>query len=256
MLAVCLWLAMPLRAQAEDEFERHVAEAVRLYEDLEYELALEELERASRVPHGTDGKVTIALYKGIIIADLGKWEAAREEFRSALLLQPEVRLPLRVSPKVAREFEAQRTWARKELARRPKDAPKLAEAPPAPDAPSLVTPEARPGMVPPPSMQDIQSVSGEVRSGRVPVVSWVLLGAGVAAGGVGTVFGLSSRGQIDDARAAQSLGRIEEHHSQAQRSATTANVLFGAAGAAVAGALVTWLLMGDAGVPVAQGGAQ
>ena len=72
--AVCLWVVLPLHAAGvEGVFQRHIAEAVRLYEDLEYELALEQLERASTAPHGRDERVTLGLYKGIFNADLGKW---------------------------------------------------------------------------------------------------------------------------------------------------------------------------------------
>ncbi|WP_164010897.1 hypothetical protein [Pyxidicoccus trucidator] len=271
-LAVCLWFVPLSAARAEGGFERHISEAVRLYEDLEYELALEELERASKVPHGVEEEVTCSLYQGIISADLGRAEAARAAFWSALVLKPDAKLPLRVSPKVAREFESQRTKVQAELARKRKDSPRLAESrpvDPGPEAGTAVeptpvqplTPEprevARPELVP--SHPEELATQTEARASwtrRVPVVSMVLLGAGVAAGGAGTVFGLSSRSQLESARGAQFYDDLEVHHGQAQRSAKTANVLFGTAGAAVAGAVVTWLLMGESGTATAEGGAR
>ena len=273
-LAVCLVVLPPRAARAEGEFERHVAEAVRLYDDLEYELALEQLERASKQPHGTEEEVTLGLYKGIISADLGRWDAARAGFKSALVLKPDATLPLRVSPKVAREFESQRVKVQAELARKRKDTPKLAESRTPTPVPEAVTPAAesvqvpappttpreevaRPELVPSrPEAPPTQVAAGRPWTRRVPVVSMVLLGAGVAAGGAGTYFGLSSRGQLEEARGAQFRDELVERHGQAQRSATTANILFGTAGVAAAGAMVTWLLMGDSGTATTQGGAR
>lgn len=272
-LAVCLWAVVPLRAVgAEGEFQRHIAEAVRLYEELDYELALEQLEHASKVPHGIDEKVALGLYKGIISADLGRWDAARAEFRFALALKPDAKLPLRVAPKVTAEFESQRTKVRAELARKRKDVPKLAESPaPVPEA---ITPAAEPSQGQPPQSEARDAVArpdlvptrpeeparqvaaGKSGTRRVPVVSLVLLGAGVAAGGVGTVYGLSSRSQLNDARQSQFRDELVEHHGRAQSSATKANILFGTAGVAAAGALVTWLLIGESEAPMMQGGAR
>jgi tetratricopeptide (TPR) repeat protein len=268
-LAVCLWVVVPLHAaRAEGAFERHISEAVRLYEDLEYELALEQLERARSVPHSEEEEATRLLYQGLISADLGSWEAARVAFRSALALKPDAKLPIRISPKVSREFESQRSRVQTELARKRKDAPRVAEARPVSPTPEGVTPVApqpaeprdevaQPELVPSRPEQPVAQTEAQAPwMRRVPVVSMVLLGAGVAAGGTGTVFGLSSRSQLEDARAAQSREDLVAYHGQAQRSAKTANILLGTAGVAVAGAVVTWLLMGEPGTPVAEEGAR
>ncbi|MFY2560748.1 hypothetical protein ACN469_24300 [Corallococcus terminator] len=276
---VCVSVAMPLRAQgAEGEAQRQITEAIRLYEDLEYERALERLKHASRLPHGPDEAVSLSLLRGIIQADMGRWEAARKDFREALQRQLDAQLPLHVSPKVSGEFEAQRTKVREATAGRRKAAPpvptpQVAEAEPV-DAKPLARREpevAQPDLTPPtreeraPPEWVTSSVEGDVDHAsqgvrvagrRVPVVSWALLGAGVAAGGVGAVFGLSSQSQIDDARAAQLQEDLEAHHSRAQGSARTANILFGTATAAAVGALATWLLMDSNEESVAQGGAR
>lgn len=262
-LAACIWIVTPAHAAgADSEFERHVAEAVRLYDDLEYELALKQLERARSSVRGPRDRVILALHKGIISADLGRWQAARDEFRVALLLEPGARLPLRVSPKVGREFEAQRAHAKAELARRRTDSPTreaaLTEQPepetastadassglPAALTPAEQAPAPRPGEAQ--GMAATTSASWRRIGGRqVPLASLVLLGAGIAAGGTGAVFGVSSRGQVADAREARFHEQLVDHHGRAQRSARTANVLFGTAGIAAAGALVTWLLLGE-----------
>lgn len=269
-LAACLWVVIPAHAaRASSEFERHVAEAVRLYDDLEYERALEQLDRARGSLRGSRDRVTLALHRGIIIADLGRWQAARDEFRTALLLEPEARLPLRVSPKVAREFEAQRALAKAELARRRKDSPTREAAliePPETESvaeassvlPAALTPTEQATASSPVEVQARTATSSaswrRIGGRQVPLASLVLLGAGIAATGTGTVFGVSSRGQISDAREARFHEQLVEHHGRAQRSARTANVLFGTAGVAAAGALVTWLLLGERDEAVTQQG--
>jgi hypothetical protein len=90
----------------------------------------------------------------------------------------------------------------------------------------------------------------EVRQRRAPVVPWVLLGVGAAAGGAGTWFGLASRGHAEDARGARFQDELLERHAQAKREAKTANILFGTAGLAAAGAVVTWLLSPSSGPAV------
>lgn len=117
-------------AYAASDFERYLTAATRLYEDLEYELALEQLAQARKVARGVEEDVTLAMYEGIILAELSKWEQARTRFLTALLLNPDAKLPVRVAPKTENEFEAQRVRARQEIARQRRQA----EPPPEPAA--------------------------------------------------------------------------------------------------------------------------
>lgn len=50
----------------------------------------------------------MALYGGIVLADLGRRKQALEEVRAGLSLLPESGLPLQVAPKVKRDFESVR----------------------------------------------------------------------------------------------------------------------------------------------------
>nr|BDT30474.1 tetratricopeptide repeat protein [Myxococcus sp. MH1] len=264
-VVLCVSVVLPLgAASASAEVQRHLAEAKRLYEDLEYEVALERLQFAARLPLDEGEAVSLSLLRGIIHADMGKWEEARADFRSALLSRPDAQLPLKVSPKVSLEFETQRQGVRDELARGGLRVPQRG------DGGAVATDQEtkRPSLMPEGDTSGasdspewaLNSTSDEEGRGlrvggrRVPLVSMVLLGAGVAAGGAGAVFGLSSRGQVEDARSAQAYEDLERHHSRAQGSATTANVLFGTAAAATVGAVATWLLMGSTQESVVHGG--
>jgi tetratricopeptide (TPR) repeat protein len=250
-LALALGLALatsPLRpAWGASDYERYLRAAERLYESLEYERALQQLSRARKLASSVQQDVEVSLYEGILYAELGRWAQARVSFKAALLLEPEAKLPITVSPKVQKELEAQREQVRKELAgRKPSgpvsSAPPPQEPPAEPLRPSTDKP-LRPDLKPAPRGEPAAPVATVQQPARaVPVVPVVLLGVGVAAAGAGSAFGLMSQGQVQAARAATFQSETVEHLRQAQGSATTANVLFLSAGAAAVGAVVTWLL--------------
>jgi hypothetical protein len=130
---------LPRPAHAQDKFERHFTAATRLYESLEYERALTQIELARQLPHTSEQEVELSLYEGIIHAESGKQEASIAAFKSALLVQPDAVLPVKVSPKVSSLFESVREQVKRELAslppRRARETPALEpEPPPAPRA--------------------------------------------------------------------------------------------------------------------------
>jgi tetratricopeptide (TPR) repeat protein len=114
----------------------YVLAAHRLYEELEYESALEELGHARRLSLSTKDAVAISLYEGVILANLGKKEASIVAFKAALVLQPEAKLPMKVSPKVQQQFETVREEVKRERAKQDAERP-VAEVTPAPPQPSV-----------------------------------------------------------------------------------------------------------------------
>jgi hypothetical protein len=239
-------------------FRTYFIAATRLYEKLEYERALEQLARAKELARGEEEDVRVALYEGIILADLGRREEAQAAMRTALYLQPDAKLPVKVSPKVEADFEELRAVVWRELtaahaAQKQPKAPGPAEASaqpgkPASDAP--VQPAREPGLTtwrqPPPPDPVLQPSAEEVGTrGSTPVLPLVLLGAGAVAGGAGGFFGLQAKGHIQDARAATFRDERAARLKDAEGEALLANVLFGAAGAAAVGALITYLASGD-----------
>ncbi|RKG59000.1 hypothetical protein D7X30_15685 [Corallococcus sp. AB011P] len=90
-----------------------------LIEDLEYERALEQLVRCQEGSRGPEDEVALSLYQGVILAELsGRLSDAEAAFKAALGLNPDAKLPLTVSPKVKRHFEAVRKRVLKEWAAR------------------------------------------------------------------------------------------------------------------------------------------
>ena len=96
VLALILLLTggAPRAAQAASDYERYLTAAVRLYEGLEYEQALAQLKRARRSVDSAHQDVTVSLYEGLIYSDMGRWARVRAAYKTALLLDPEAKLPV------------------------------------------------------------------------------------------------------------------------------------------------------------------
>jgi hypothetical protein len=75
---------------------------------------------------------------------------------------------------------------------------------------------------------------------RVPTPVAGLAGGGLVAAGVGGVFGLLSRTDLDAARKAPLRDEMVLRHGHAVGNARVANILFGTAGVLATSALVTW----------------
>jgi len=126
-------------AHAQGNFERHLTAAARLYQSLEYERALTQIELARKLPHSSEQEVELSLYEGIILAESGQQDSSAAAFKSALLVQPEAVLPVKVSPKVQSAFESVREQVKRELAALPpRPEPLRVESPPRPE-PTLPT---------------------------------------------------------------------------------------------------------------------
>ncbi|NMO20954.1 tetratricopeptide repeat protein [Pyxidicoccus fallax] len=236
----------------EDGFRARLQTAVWLYEELEYEQSLKALTQAKPLAKTDGERALAALYEGAVLADLGQRPRSLTAFREALSLDLEARLPVKVSPKVERDFEAVREEVRNERAAQARARAQPTQ--PLPSSPSVASGTTdrplqpstlEPGrMAPPTPSSPTVDLSPpqlhEERSRRLRPLPLVLLGAGVVAGGLGGYFGLQSRGNIEDARGATSMQSQSGHLEDARSQALIANVLFGAALTAAAGAAITW----------------
>ena len=113
-VALCA-VAGSAHAQA-NPFDTYLNAAVRLYESLDYEAALEQLEKAKKLSRGVDDDAQLFLYEGVFRMDLGQSEQAKQAFKTGLLLKPDAALQVKVSPKVRAEVEKIREQVKKELA--------------------------------------------------------------------------------------------------------------------------------------------
>jgi hypothetical protein len=118
----------------EEQVRRCLAAAATLYASLENEKALEQILLAKKLVQRVEDSVQISLYEGLILSDSGRTEEGASAFRAAFALDPNVRLPVKVSPRLSALIETLRAEVRSRLS---------GFAPPAP-AP-VATVRAEPG---------------------------------------------------------------------------------------------------------------
>lgn len=183
-----LLLSLTAAAQEQTPARAYIDEAIRYYQELEYERAQEELRRAQAVASNQEETASLLLYQGIILSELNQPQEASAAFRAALQLQPTAALPLKVSPKIAQSFEAQRAQFQPHAAAKPtSDRPTVATEGPL-EAPALVSLETAGTEVPlgPASPQEQEEVTGSLPWFKRWYV-WTAVGAVVTAAAVGAV---------------------------------------------------------------------
>ncbi len=323
MRNLCLVLALlvPLAAAASDEdFQRFYNAALRLHEGLEYERALEQLALARKQATTGDQMSQVSLAEGVVLADSNRNDEAMAAFKAGLLLSPDGRLPIKVSPRVAAEVEALRVKVKKELApllakqeeerkkaeaeakalaqarvdaeakkadaeakareaqrldddkrkseaeAKSKEASKmLAEAEAklkeisrleeaarqaARDRPTkvVILPGETPTIVQPPLIPSAPPSKAPM------VMTFVFLGLGAVAAGVGGYFGATSMSQVQAAKDATFQDEANRSLRAAEGNALPANILFAGAGAMGLGALISGIAWGTQAP--AEGGAR
>jgi len=266
MLALCLSACLPAQALAaaparkaparrtptrKADFQSLFAVAVRSYKSFEYERALEQFARARAVAQGVEQEVAVALYQGIVHAELGQREQSLAAFRTGLYLQPDAALPVKVSPKVERDFEDMRQSVLSDLGTPAESTPEAAPSATA-QAPAdrpVQSPGLTPSVAPPSQLPAyVPSASTEKTSGP-RVLPLVFLGAGAVAGGAASFFGLQSASSVRSALNADFYDQRTSRLKEADDQAFIANILFGTASAAALGALATFLIPGSAPAP-------
>ncbi|NMO17774.1 hypothetical protein HPC49_08040 [Pyxidicoccus fallax] len=220
LLLVLLPLAAPAAAPAE-EMRTYVTSIRRLYESLEYERALAQVSSARRVARGMEDDVILSLYEGILLANMQKPEESAAAFKSALLLKPDAKLPLMVSPKVARNFESVRSEVKRELAAVQAERETAARS-------EVAVPRPAPVDAPAPSGV---STKRDLRSrALIPAVAGgVLLVSGAV------TYGLARAERSRLREGPGEFGSFDEAKRSASRGRTLQTVGFGLAGAGVVG---------------------
>lgn len=229
--------AVPLPARAQTSgFQRHLNAAIRLYEGLEYERALKQLKLASDAPHNSDEEVELSLYEGIIQAELGHQDESSAAFKSALLVQPDAKLPVKVAPKVSQLFESVREQAKRELA-------KLTPKPPAPPKPEVsATPPPPPvASTPAPTVaKEAPDRSALRRHALIPAIAG---GALVVAGGVSFAMSRSELSRLrNNDSSLQSTEAVNNSVSKGKTLQTLGVALLGVGTAGLAAATGLYFL--------------
>lgn len=216
----------------------YLAQAKVFYQGLEFEKCLARLDQASRMPDNSQAELAeVELYNGLCRFNLGKRDDAETNFKLALQLNPDVSLPPGTSPRIAAIFDPLAAKAREdrdaELAAQQKKS--AAEQL---DAPREVT------LAPAPATTNaVPSLSADAQPGGSKVLPLALGGTSVAAGVAAVIFGSMAKAHETQANNPATFYSDAQRLGQdAQREALIANVALGVAGAAAAGAVITWLM--------------
>ena len=211
-------------AQRASPGRKELAKAIALYKAKKYDKTLRVLERALQLaPHGTSLRVEVTLRVAMALYHRGNYGLAWKAFEEALYVNPKLNLPPG-EPKAMKRFFARikpRVLARGGPTR---------------------APFGKPLPVPVPK-------ANGMRTG-----AWICTMVAVTAVATGVLFGTNAALNSDRAstfvQEARSAGLSSDHvtkvaqdlHSSAKSQAMGANVAFGVAGAAAAGAVVLFIL--------------
>jgi tetratricopeptide (TPR) repeat protein len=270
-------LIVSLPAAASEEFSRFITAASRLFENLEYERALEQLANAKKFAATPDEQTQVALYEGVVLTELGRNDEAKAAFETALFLSPDAQLPVKVSPKVKAQIEAVRVHVKKELApilakkeaderarheadekaRREAEAKAKAAAKvetpvqpppqkidePAPPKKEVVVERATPLEPTPeghPGSELIveQPPPPQTPKRGVPVATIVFGAGGIGSVIAAAVFGLGSQSLVTQAMNAMYQDDTSTLRMQALGQATAADILFGISGALLVATII------------------
>ncbi|MCA3011026.1 MAG: tetratricopeptide repeat protein [Myxococcaceae bacterium] len=115
-LVVVLCGALAAAQAPSPEVTKYLQAATTLYENLEYTKALAQLRKARTKAKSPDDEARCAVLEGIVLADMGKDEQATAAFTEAFGLDPDLKLPVAVAPKINALAERVRDQVKKTLA--------------------------------------------------------------------------------------------------------------------------------------------
>ena len=157
-------------AAAEETFSDHIAGAVALYDNLDYERALKRLEDARKLARTPAEEATVDLYSAVVLGELGRPLECKDAFVAAFSASPNAKLPFALSPKIREIAEKARQQVKTSMA---------TVQHPGGDSSS------------PPATPNVQTVSPPAPSPH-GALGWVLTASGGAALAVGGTLGYLS----------------------------------------------------------------
>lgn len=260
-LAVCLsTLAV---AEQSPEVTRYLQASITLYENLEYGKALAQVQKARSKAKTSDDEARCSVLEAIVLADMGKDDKASKAFQEAFAIDPDLKLPVAVAPKIAAIADKAREQVKKLLAptlaaRAAEEAKKAAEEQAKLDAAKAEEDERKrealaqqqkddderkKAMQPPPA---VVKSGGGLRS-----LAWVPGAVGLLSAGVATGLFVSASGRLNTLRTDTSLTPANAliARDAGKLDATLGWVFTGVAIAGLGGAAVMFLMGGAEASP-------
>lgn len=231
----------PATTQTTESPSAYVQRVRLSYVSLDYERCVADADAAMKAPLEPAQIAQLHLYRALCEHGLGREDAAAATLKVALALDPTLRAPEGLSPKVLAFFDEVAASTR--AAQAPAAPAEDVEAPP--DAPvgGLTAGSNRQGATP---------TAAPPGRGAARVAPWVLGGTSVALAATGLVFGLRARGFEREVRTNPWMDERLALAGQAQQSATAANVSYAAAGTTAVAAAVVWFLTREDAPPPVQ----
>lgn len=115
-LAVVVCVAPAALAQQSAEVTKYLQATITLYENLEYAKALAQVQKARSKAKSPDDEARCSMMEAIVLADMGKDDKASKAFSEAFSIDPEMKLPVAVAPKISALAEKSREQVKKLLA--------------------------------------------------------------------------------------------------------------------------------------------
>lgn len=103
-------------ADQSAEVGKYLQAAIALYENLEYAKSLAQVQKAKSKAKSPDDEARCSVLEGIVLADMGKDDKASKAFTEAFSVDPELKLPIAVAPKITALAEKSREQVKKLLA--------------------------------------------------------------------------------------------------------------------------------------------
>jgi hypothetical protein len=211
----------------------YLAQAKVFFQGGDYKQCLKRIEQAQKWESSLEDQVDVALYSGLCNFQLRKTKEAETDFKLALSLDPNAKLPPLTSPKVASLFESLRP-KRDEVAEPPPPPPPQPKpAEPAPEAKL----EPRPTEQPPVELREDEPPKRRVPIGGI-VLGAVTIGSAIAA----SFLGLGAQSRDNEARMAQFQSDAAELREEASTSALLANAFWVVTGVAAIAAVILLIL--------------
>jgi tetratricopeptide (TPR) repeat protein len=263
-LALCLTLLMSgaAFAQQSQEVTKYLQAAITLYENLEYAKSLAQVQKARTKAKSPDDEARCSVLEAIVLADMGKDDKASKAFQEAFSIDPDLKLPVAVAPKISALAEKAREQVKKMLAptlaaQKAEEEKRLAEEKAKADAVKAEEDkkrqealaqqqkeeeERRKAMQPPPA---VVKQGPSLRS-----YSWIPGAAGLLAAGVATWAFVSASGRYQTlTRATPTLSDAVAARDSGKTFATLGWVMSGVAVAGIGAAVVMFLVGAPAPEP-------
>jgi hypothetical protein len=214
--------SISVQAQSRNPY---LSQAKVFYQGLEYEKCVQRLEQATRWNSSSTEQSEIELLAGICKFQLGKpHEEITDHFRLALQIDPDVRLPAMVSPKIQSLFQQAGGSTKPKDDSATADAKRSNTTTKTTDTPAAAT-------------EVVATPSG-------PSYLWpnVLVGVGAGAIIAGVILGVTANGLASSANATTDIVEKPQLASSARGRALTADICLGL-GVATAAAGIVWRVL-------------